>query len=83
MNEKILSRLAIISAILAVSLSLSRAVSVLSFSEPIHNVTSGWEQETLFALWKWINDLPVYNDPRNCRFQSHFIIGFSTIFMAR
>ncbi len=40
-----------------------RIASAVSFSEPLQLITSGWEQETLFPVWKAINGVVVYPDP--------------------
>ena len=40
-----------------------RVVSAVSFHEPLHLITSGWEQESLFAIWKSLQGLAVYADP--------------------
>jgi len=57
---------------MAALLCVLRVSSVLSFSEPVQNVTSGWEQESLFALWKRVNDIPVYNDSHKLPFSISF-----------
>ncbi|CCQ75463.1 exported protein of unknown function [Magnetospira sp. QH-2] len=37
--------------------------SAISFSVPMHVITSGWEQESLFAMWKYVNGLDIYSSP--------------------
>ena len=43
-----------------VALMVVRVVSAVSFHEPMHLITSGWEQESLFAIWKSLEGLAVY-----------------------
>jgi hypothetical protein len=38
----------------------TRIVGAISVSEPLHVVTSGWEQESLVALWAYLDDSAVY-----------------------
>jgi hypothetical protein len=45
---------------LCVALLGARVIGVISLSEPLHVVTSGWEQESLVALWAHLDDSPVY-----------------------
>ena len=72
MNLRMLSYLAMLSFGLALLLSLLRVSSVISFDAPIHNVTSGWEQESLFAMWKWLNDVAIYTEPRQIPYSISF-----------
>ncbi|MDP7667222.1 MAG: hypothetical protein QF738_04075 [Rhodospirillales bacterium] len=51
------------SAAACVALMAVRVVSAVSFHEPLHLITSGWEQESLFAIWKSLQGLAVYADP--------------------
>lgn len=37
-----------------------RAAGAISFHEPLHVVTSGWEQESLLAIWESLHDRAVY-----------------------
>jgi len=39
-----------------------RVSSAISLQEPLHLVTSGWEQQPLMGLWLWANGLPIFND---------------------
>ncbi len=50
----------LICIILSIALFFVRASSVISFSEPLHVITSGWEQESLLAIWKFKTGAAVY-----------------------
>lgn len=65
---RIVTGLAFTAAALAVVLMGLRLFSAISLSEPIHAVTSGWEQESLFAMWKYVSGQPVYTDPYSLPF---------------
>lgn len=45
-----------------VVLALMRLIYAISFTEPLQMQTSGAEFESLFAVWKYIHGLAVYND---------------------
>lgn len=53
-------------------LLISRIAVVISFSEPLHIVTSGCEEESLFAVWKWVHDLAIYSDPHQIPFAASY-----------
>ncbi len=73
----ILSRIALLGAALSLALLAARASSVLSTSEPLQLFTSGDEQTSLLALWKYTQGLPVYAD----RFHEPFAnIGYNWLF---
>ena len=36
---------------------------LISFTYPVHAVTSGFEQESLFALWKFVKGMTLYSNP--------------------
>lgn len=59
-------------ALLALGLMLYRAKSVLSFHTPNHVVTSGYEEESLFALWKAAQGKAVYSDPHQFPFSASY-----------
>ena len=54
------SATALTCATLAVVLLGLRVVGAVSFAEPLQVITSGWEQESLAALWDRLHGLPVY-----------------------
>jgi hypothetical protein len=60
-------RILIITASITVLASLilmgMRLGSGMSFTYPLHVITSGWEQESLFAMWKYVYGKDVYSDP--------------------
>lgn len=72
MNARTTAFIALPSFALALVLCLLRIESVFSLTHSVQNVTSGWEQESLFAIWKWIHDLPVYNDSHRLPFSISF-----------
>ena len=45
-----------------------RAVSAISFSEPLMVITSGAEEDSALAIWKYIKNLPVFEDPHRLPF---------------
>ncbi len=53
-------------------LLLLRAHQVISFSEVHHVVTSGYEEESLFAMWKYLHGLPIYSDPHQIPFAASY-----------
>lgn len=57
------SMIFLIGALAALLLVALRAWHVFSFSAPLHVVTSGFEEESLFALWKFHHGWPIYHDP--------------------
>lgn len=52
----------LVSSISVIALFLLRLLANISFSTPLHIITSGGEPESLFALWKGINGLVVFRD---------------------
>ncbi len=50
----------LICAVLSVVLFSLRMDSAISFSEPLHVITSGWEQENLLAIWNFKEGRPLY-----------------------
>ena len=63
LSSRRLAALALFGAAAVLLLMAIRVVSAVSLAEPLHVVTSGWEQESLYALWKFIHDGTVYADP--------------------
>lgn len=63
---------ALIGLFAAIALLAMRIMNVISFSEPLQLQTSGDEMSSLFAVWKWANDQPVYAD--------RFRIPFNAVF---
>lgn len=57
---RLLNVSAIVCAVLCLILMGVRIVGAISFSEPLHVVTSGWEQESLVAFWEYLHDRPIY-----------------------
>ncbi len=48
-------------AVAGLCLSLIRMVAVVRHGPYV--ITSGLEEESLFAVWKWVHRIPVYQDP--------------------
>ena len=67
--EKTVYALAGLSALLL----LLRCVSNLSFSEPLHLITSGSEEQSFLSLWYWIHGKAVYSDPHRIPFTSSYL----------
>ncbi len=59
-----------------VALLLLRAQAVIHFDAPQHVVTSGYEEESLFALWKYVQGLPVYQSPHEIPFSASYFNWF-------
>ena len=53
-------------------LLLLRAYQVISFNEIHHVVTSGFEEESLFAMWKYLHGIPIYSDPHQIPFAASY-----------
>ncbi|MFI4938473.1 MAG: hypothetical protein ACHQJ6_08215 [Candidatus Berkiellales bacterium] len=49
-----------------------RAEQVFSFIDPRHVVTSGFEEESLFAMWKFLNGEPIYQSPHSIPFAASY-----------
>lgn len=60
---KAFTALCVISVFVSIGMMAIRAVSAISFAEPLLAITSGAEEESTFALWKAVHGLPVYADP--------------------
>ena len=54
--------IAVLATAMSVGAMLLRAYYSFSFSEPLHIITSGWEQQPVMGLWLWVHGLPVFND---------------------
>lgn len=52
----------VVASTLAVILSVLRIEGVISLQDPLQLITSGSEEESLFAIWKLINGDPIYTD---------------------
>ena len=57
---------------LNVGLMLTRLASAVSFDTPLLTVTSGAEEESAFALWKYVHGLPVFADPFRMPFAASY-----------
>jgi hypothetical protein len=64
--------LLVASAFFAVLLLTLRVLSVFSLSQPMQVVTSGFEEESLFAIWKGMHQLPVFADPHQIPFAASY-----------
>lgn len=60
----------------ALLLIFIRASEILSFLKPLHVVTSGFEEESLLALWKYFHHLPIYSDPHQIPFSASYFNWF-------
>lgn len=61
--QRLLLVAALVTVIAALVLMGVRLSSAMSFAYPMHVVTSGWEQESLFAMWKYVYGKDIYTDP--------------------
>lgn len=61
-----------IGALLALVLVALRLWHIISFQEPLHVITSGYEEESLFALFKYVHGMPVYADPHQLPFAASY-----------
>ena len=57
---RLVSSTALLCAALSVVLLGVRVDGAISFAEPLQVITSGWEQESLVALWEWLNGGAIY-----------------------
>ena len=57
-----LSIVSLISASVCVLLMLIRVWHAFSFFEPLQLTTSGWEEEDLYAMWKYLKGMGIYTD---------------------
>ncbi len=62
--------------IAVLSLFIARIITTISFNEPLHVVTSGCEEESLFAMWKWINGQAIYSNPHQIPFAASYFNWF-------
>ena len=49
-----------------------RVEHIISFKSVYHVVTSGFEEESLFAMWKYHHFIPVYNDPHQIPYSASY-----------
>jgi hypothetical protein len=59
-------------ALLSLSLMMVRVLTVISFAEPRHVVTSGFEEESLLAIWKYLHGMAIYQDPHQLPFTASY-----------
>ncbi|MBI2470448.1 MAG: hypothetical protein HYV59_04300 [Planctomycetes bacterium] len=57
-----LSIVSLISTSVCVLLMFIRVWHAFSFFEPLQLTTSGWEEEDLYAMWKYIKGMGIYTD---------------------
>ena len=65
-----------LAALMAILLVLIRICHIFSFTEPLHVVTSGFEEESLFALFKIVHGMNVYTDPHKMPFAASYFNWF-------
>ncbi len=59
--------------ILSAVLFMLRLTSNIAFTEPLHLITSGSEEQSFLSLWKFIHGQPVYTDPHKIPFTSSYL----------
>ncbi|MBS0290532.1 MAG: hypothetical protein JSS07_10935 [Proteobacteria bacterium] len=80
-NYKLSTVLFALGAFSALLLMIFRVTHVISFSEIRHVVTSGFEEESLYAMWKFVHTMPVYTDPHQIPYSaSYFNWFFYTVY---
>ena len=57
---RLLTASAVVGAVLSAVLLAVRAGGAISLSEPLQVITSGWEQESLAAIWEYLHGSPIY-----------------------
>lgn len=57
-----LSVVSLVSAFIGVLLMIVRIWHAFSFSEPLQLTTSGWEEDSLYAMWKYVTGRKIYSD---------------------
>ena len=70
--KKFGDHLMLIGALSGIALFIVRALYVFSFDAPRHVITSGFEEESLFAVWKYTYGFPVYSDPHQVPFAASY-----------
>jgi hypothetical protein len=70
--RRIASLMMLAGAFSALVLMFMRLGSVISFGEPYHVVTSGFEEESLYAMWKWLHGVAIYTDPHAIPFSASY-----------
>ena len=65
-----MSIVAVVGAIITLALAGIRIDNAFSFTEPLQLDTSGAEWESLYAVWRVINDLDLYTDRRMIPFNA-------------
>lgn len=65
-----------LAALMAGLLVLLRLLHIFSFNEPQHVITSGFEEESLLALFKMTQGMPVYTDPHQLPFAASYFNWF-------
>ena len=68
----IIVALAAAATLAGLAVATVRISSAVSFTEAIQTITSGWEQQTLFDLWRFINDESLYLDRTRLPFHTAF-----------
>ena len=58
---------------LSAILAALRFFTNISFSGPLHIITSGSEEQSFLSLWKFVHGLPVYTDPHKIPFTSSYV----------
>ncbi len=72
-----------LAAWLAIILVAMRFLHIFSFNEPLHVVTSGFEEESLFALFKVVHGMSVYTDPHQVPFAASYFNWFYYVFYGK
>jgi len=67
-----LSVVSLIGAIIGVLLMLVRIWNAFSLSEPLQLTTSGYEEESLYAMWKYLKGLKIYADRHSIPYAQSF-----------
>ena len=66
----------IVSSIASLLLCVLRVVANISILHPIHTYTTGYEENSLFDVWKWAKDIQVYTNAHEIPFSAAYFNWF-------
>lgn len=72
LSRRAVTLVALAAAALGVGLAGVRLFGSASLSQPLQLVTSGWEQQTLFDIWRYVQGLDLYVDATRIPYYSAF-----------
>lgn len=72
MNKKLQKYLHVSLVLCVVAVVVARVAGNTGILRPMHILTSGFEEESMYAIWKCLNGQPVYADPHNIPFAASY-----------